>query len=491
MLDSNLPLCLTFDDVLLVPQRSSVLPKEVSLGARLTKRINLNCPLVSAPMDTVTGANMAIGMAQEGGIGIIHKNMSIQEQSREVYKVKRSVSGMITDPITMSPDQKISEALEIMAKYDISGIPITENDRLAGILTNRDLRFEKNLNKKISEMMTRNDLVTVPVGTTLEQSKELLHKNKIEKLLVVGENGSLKGLITIKDIEKSQKYPIAAKDARGSLLVGAAVGVSKDAMERVKALVGAGVDVLVVDAAHGHAEIVLNTIRTIKKAYPGIEVIGGNVATREGAMDIIRAGADAVKVGIGPGSICTTRVVAGVGVPQLSAIAECARVTEPEAVPLIADGGIKYSGDIVKALAAGANSVMIGGLFAGTEESPGERILFQGRSYKAYRGMGSIGAMLEGGGERYFQEREFSESKLVPEGVEGKIPYKGSISFSIFQLLGGLRSGMGYCGCKDINELRANGKFVRISPAALRESHVHDVIVTKEAPNYRMENYES
>lgn len=490
MLDNNLPLCLTFDDVLLVPQKSSVLPKEANLATRLTKKVNLNCPLVSAPMDTVTGANMSIGMAQEGGIGIIHKNMSIQEQAREVYKVKRSVSGMITDPITMSPDQNISEALEIMAKYDISGIPITENERLVGILTNRDLRFEKDLNKTISEMMTKNDLVTVPVGTTLEQSKELLHKNKIEKLLVVGENGSLKGLITIKDIEKSQKYPNAAKDTRGSLLVGAAVGVSKDVMERVQALVGAGVDVIVVDAAHGHAEIVLNTIKMIKKKYRGIEIVGGNVATKEGAMDVIWAGADAVKVGIGPGSICTTRVVAGAGVPQLSAIAECAQVTESEGVPLIADGGIKHSGDIVKALAAGANSVMIGSLFAGTEESPGERILFQGRSYKAYRGMGSIGAMMEGGGERYFQEREFSESKLVPEGVEGKIPYKGSISFSIFQLLGGLRSGMGYCGCKDINELRTNGKFVRITPSALRESHVHDVIVTKEAPNYRVESYE-
>ncbi len=487
MLNNDLSLCLTFDDVLLIPQKSSVMPKDVDLSTCLTRNIKLNNPLVSAPMDTVTGSNMAIGMAQEGGIGIIHKNMNIQEQAREVYKVKRSVSGMIADPITMRPGQKISEALEVMAKYDISGIPITEENRLVGILTNRDLRFEKDHNKTVSEMMTHDQLVTVPVGTTLEQSKELLHKNKIEKLLVVGENNSLQGLITIKDIEKSLKYPYAAKDSKGSFLVGAAVGVAKDTMERVEALVKAGVDVVGVDSAHGHSEVVLNTIRSIKKKYPGLDLVGGNVATKEGAMDIIGAGADAVKVGIGPGSICTTRVVAGVGVPQLSAIAECAKVTEAEGVPLIADGGIKHSGDIVKAIAAGANTVMIGSLFAGTEESPGEKILFQGRSYKEYRGMGSMGAMMEGSSDRYFQEMEFTETKLVPEGVEGRIPYKGSLSFSIFQLLGGLRSGMGYCGSKDVDTLRRKGKFVRISSAGLRESHAHDVVLTKEAPNYQVE----
>lgn len=488
MLNNDLPLGLTFDDVLLIPQKSSVMPKDANLATRFSRRIKLNCPLVSAPMDTVTGSGMAIGMAQEGGIGIIHKNMSIQEQALEVYKVKRSVSGMISDPVTMRPDQKIHEALELMAKYDISGIPITEKDRLVGILTNRDLRFAKNLNKEIWEMMTKEGLVTVPVGTTMEQSKELLHSNRIEKLPVVGENNILKGLITIKDIEKSRKYPNAAKDSKGSLLVGAAVGVSQDTMERVHALVKAGVDVILVDVAHGHSEIVLNTIKTIKRNYPDMDVVGGNVATQEGAMDIIRAGADAVKVGIGPGSICTTRVVAGVGVPQLSAIAECAKVTQAEGVPLVADGGIKLSGDTVKAIAAGADSVMIGNLFAGTDESPGEKILFKGRSYKTYRGMGSIGAMMEGTADRYFQEMAFTESKLVPEGVEARIPYKGSLSFSIFQLLGGLRSGMGYCGCENIEALQKKGEFVRISVAGLRESHVHDVIITQEAPNYQVEN---
>lgn len=488
MTDHDVPLCLTFDDVLLVPQESSVMPKNADLATRLTRNIRLNCPLVSAPMDTVTGSNMAIGMAQEGGIGIIHKNMGIQEQSREVYKVKRSVSGMITDPVTMKPGQKIHEALEVMSKYDISGIPITEGDRLAGILTNRDLRFERDLNKSIAEMMTRENLVTVPEGTTIEESKDLLHKNKIEKILVVDKKGLLKGLITIKDIEKSQKYPNAAKDTKGSFLVGAAVGVSADTMERTQALVKAGADVLVVDAAHGHSRVVLDTIKSIKKQYPDVELVGGNVATKEGARDIISAGADAVKVGVGPGSICTTRVVAGVGIPQLSAIMECVEVTQKEGVPLISDGGIKHSGDIVKAIAAGANSVMIGSLFAGTEESPGEKILYQGRSYKTYRGMGSIGAMMEGSGDRYFQEMKFSETKLVPEGVEGRIPYKGSLSFSIFQLLGGLRSGMGYCGCADIETLRKKGKFVQITSSGLRESHVHDVIITKEPPNYQIES---
>jgi IMP dehydrogenase len=487
MLDKNLPEYLTYDDVLLKPARSDVQPRDVIISTKLTRKIKLNTPLVSAPMDTVTEAALAIALAQEGGIGIIHKSMSIKSQVKEIDKVKRSVSGMIADPITMQPDQKISEALDVMEKYKISGIPITTNNKLVGILTNRDLRFETSLGKKISDLMTKTGLVTVPVGTTLEQSKEILHKNRIEKLLVVGKNRLLKGLITIKDIEKSIKYPLASKDKLGRLMVGAAVGVSSKDIERAEALIKFGVDVLVVDSAHGHSESVLNTVKILKKKFPKIEIVGGNVATKEGTRELIKAGADAVKVGIGPGSICTTRVVAGVGVPQLTALADCAREAEKFKVPIIADGGIRYSGDIAKAIAAGASTVMVGGLFAGTEESPGERVLYQGRSYKEYRGMGSIGAMLEGSSDRYFQEKFFSETKLVPEGVEGRIPYKGTLSFSVHQLLGGLKNGMGYCGCKTINELRKKGKFIRITASGLRESHIHDVIITKEAPNYKIE----
>lgn len=487
MLDKNIPEYLTYDDVLLKPARSAVQPKDVNLSTKLTRKIKLNTPLVSAPMDTVTEAALAVALAQEGGIGIIHKNMSIRSQAKEVDKVKRAVSGMIVDPITMHPDQNISEALGVMEKYKISGIPITTNNKLVGILTNRDLRFETNLSKKIFDLMTKTGLVTVPVGTTLEQSKEILHKNRIEKLPVVDKNRVLKGLITIKDIEKSIKYPLASKDRLGRLMVGAAVGVSSNDIERAGALIKSGVDVLVIDSAHGHSESVLNMIAVLKNRFPKIEIIGGNVATSEGARDLIKAGVDAVKVGIGPGSICTTRIVAGVGVPQLTALAKCAGVADKYKIPVIADGGIRYSGDMTKAIAAGASTVMIGGLFAGTEESPGEKILYQGRSYKEYRGMGSIGAMQEGSSERYFQENFFSETKLVPEGVEGRIPYKGALSFSAHQLLGGLKGGMGYCGCKTINELRKKGKFIRITPSGLRESHIHDVIITKEAPNYKIE----
>ena len=422
-----------------------------------------------------------------GGIGIIHKNLSVEEQVNEVEKVKRSVSGMIVEPITMSPDESISKALDVMRKYQISGIPITKGEKLVGILTNRDLRFETDLKKRISELMTKDDLVTVPIGTNLEQSKELLHKNRIEKLLVVDKEGNLKGLITIKDIEKNRKYPSAAKDSFGRLIVGAAVGISNDRKERVKALVKAGADIIVVDTAHGHSEYVIKVIESIKGEYPDIQVVGGNVATPEGAEDLIKAGVDAVKVGIGPGSICTTRIIAGVGVPQITAITECSKVADKYGIPIIADGGIKYSGDITKAIAGGARCVMIGSLFAGTEESPGEKILYQGRSYKEYRGMGSIGAMAEGSSDRYFQDLQFTETKLVPEGVEGRIPYKGSLSFTVHQLLGGLRAGMGYTGCRNIEELRKNTGFIRITQSGLRESHVHDVIITKEAPNYIVE----
>ncbi|MBI3814626.1 MAG: IMP dehydrogenase [Nitrospinae bacterium] len=487
MLNSDIKECLTFDDVLLLPARSSVLPKDADISSYLTKKIKLNCPLVSAPMDTVTEAGLAIALAQEGGIGIIHKNLSFEDHVNEVDKVKRSVSGMIVDPITMSPNQRISEALEVMKKYEISGIPITEGKRLVGILTNRDLRFETDLNKKISDLMTKEKLITVPVGTTLEQSKELLHRNRIEKLLVVDKEGNLKGLITIKDIEKSRKYPSAAKDSFGRLIVGAAVGISADRKERVKALVKSGVDVIVVDTAHGHSEYVLKAVEAIKGEYPDIQVIGGNVATAEGAEDLIKAGVDAVKVGMGAGSICTTRIIAGIGVPQITAVAECSKMADKYGIPVIADGGIKNSGDITKAIAAGASCIMVGSIFAGTEESPGEKVLYQGRSYKEYRGIGSIGAMAEGSSDRYFQDMQFTETKLVPEGVEGRIPYKGSLSFTVHQLLGGLRAGMGYCGCRKIEELRKNAKFIRITQSGLRESHVHDVIITKEAPNYKVE----
>ena len=478
---------LTFDDVLLVPAFSEVLPKEADVSSQLTRAIRLNIPLVSAAMDTVTESRTAISMAQEGGIGIIHRNMAVADQAGEVDKVKKSESGMILNPITMSPEQKIYEALEVMKKYRISGVPITKNGKLVGILTNRDLRFEKQLDEKISSVMTKDHLITVPVGTTLEASKEILHKNRIEKLLVVDEQNNLKGLITIKDIEKMRKYPHSCKDPLGRLRVGAAIGPGKDREERTEALIKAGVDVLVIDTAHGHSRDVLAAVRDTKENFPDCQLIGGNVATREGTLDLIKAGVDAVKVGVGPGSICTTRVIAGVGIPQLSAIIETSGVSERYGVPVIADGGIKFSGDITKAIAAGAHTVMIGNLFAGTDESPGEIVLYQGRSYKVYRGMGSIEAMKEGSKDRYFQEDVESEAKLVPEGIEGRVPYRGALSYAIQQLIGGMKAGMGYLGARNIQELQQKAKFIRITSSGLRESHVHDVIITKEAPNYRLE----
>ena len=478
---------LTFDDVLLVPAFSEVLPKETDVSSPLTRTIRLNIPLVSAAMDTVTESRTAISMAQEGGIGIIHRNMTVSDQAGEVDKVKKSESGMILNPITMSPEQKIYEALEVMKKYRISGVPITKNGKLVGILTNRDLRFEKQLDEKISSVMTKDHLITVPVGTTLEASKEILHKNRIEKLLVVDEQNNLKGLITIKDIEKMRKYPHSCKDPLGRLRVGAAIGPGKDREERTEALIKAGVDVLVIDTAHGHSRDVLAAVRDTKANFSDCQLIGGNVATREGTLDLIKAGVDAVKVGVGPGSICTTRVIAGVGIPQLSAIIETSGVSERYGVPVIADGGIKFSGDITKAIAAGAHTVMIGNLFAGTDESPGEIVLYQGRSYKVYRGMGSIEAMKEGSKDRYFQEDVESEAKLVPEGIEGRVPYRGALSYAIQQLIGGMKAGMGYLGTRNIQELQQKAKFIRITSSGLRESHVHDVIITKEAPNYRLE----
>jgi IMP dehydrogenase len=478
---------LTFDDVLLVPVFSEVLPKEVDVNTLLTRTIRLNIPLVSAAMDTVTESRTAICMAQEGGIGFIHKNMPVSEQAIEVDKVKKSESGMILNPITMGPEQKIYEALEVMKKYRISGVPITQSGKLVGILTNRDLRFERRLDEKISAVMTKDRLITVPVGTTLEASKEILHKNRIEKLLVVDEQNNLKGLITIKDIEKMRKYPYSCKDALGRLRVGAAIGPGKDREARTEALIKAGVDVLVLDTAHGHSRDVLDAARDTKTNFPDCQLIGGNVATREGALDLIKAGVDAVKVGVGPGSICTTRVIAGVGIPQLSAILETSEVSERYEIPVIADGGIKFSGDITKAIAAGARSVMIGNLFAGTDESPGEIVLYQGRSYKVYRGMGSIEAMKEGSKDRYFQGDVESETKLVPEGIEGRVPYRGVLSDSVQQLIGGMKAGMGYLGAKTIQELQQKAKFIRITSSGLKESHVHDVIITKEAPNYRLE----
>ncbi len=478
---------LTFDDVSLVPAYSAVLPKDVDVGTQLTRTIRLNIPLVSAAMDTVTESRTAISMAQEGGIGIIHRNLLLEDQVFEVDKVKKSESGMILNPITMHPEQKIYEALEIMKKYRISGVPITKNGKLVGILTNRDLRFEKRLDAEISTVMTKDRLITVPVGTTLEESKEILHKNRIEKLLVVDDHNNLKGLITIKDIEKIRKYPNSCKDSLGRLRVGAAIGIGKDREVRTEALIKAGVDVLVIDTAHGHSKDVLEAVLDTKENFPDCQLIGGNVATREGALDLIKSGADAIKVGVGPGSICTTRVVAGVGIPQLSAVMEAAEVSEQYGVPIIADGGIKFSGDITKAIAAGATSVMIGNLFAGSDESPGEIVLYQGRSYKVYRGMGSLEAMKEGSRDRYFQGEVESEAKLVPEGIEGRVPYRGALSFCIQQLIGGLKAGMGYLGAKNIQELQKKAKFIRITSSGLRESHVHDVIITKEAPNYRLE----
>jgi IMP dehydrogenase len=482
----NIEEYLTFDDVLLVPAYSAVLPKDVDTSTQLTRAVRLNIPLVSAAMDTVTESRTAISMAQEGGIGIIHRNLSISDQALEVDKVKKSESGMILHPITMHPDQKIYEALEIMKKYRISGVPITKDGKLVGILTNRDLRFEKRLDEKISTVMTKDHLITVPVGTTLEASKEILHKNRIEKLLVVDDHNNLKGLITIKDIEKMRKYPNSCKDHLGRLRVGAAIGPGKDREARVEALIEAGVDVLVIDTAHGHSKDVLDAAQDIKENFPDCQLIGGNVATREGVLDLIKVGVDAVKVGVGPGSICTTRVVAGVGIPQISAIAETAEVSEKYGVPIIADGGIKFSGDITKAVAAGAHSVMIGNVFAGTDESPGEIVLYQGRSYKVYRGMGSLEAMKEGSRDRYLQG-ETEDAKLVPEGIEGRVPYRGALSFCIQQLIGGLKAGMGYVGAKNIQELKQKAKFIRITSSGLKESHVHDVIITKEAPNYRLE----
>jgi len=477
---------LTFDDVLLLPMYSEVLPKDVDVSTYLTREIKLNMPLISAAMDTVTESATAITMAREGGLGVIHKNLSIEAQALEVDKVKKSESGMIVDPITMEPENKIYEALEIMRRYKISGVPITKNKVLVGILTNRDLRFEKNLNRPISDVMTKENLITVPEGTTLEEAKDLLQKYRIEKLPVVDKKFRLKGLITIKDIEKARKYPNACKDSLGRLRVGAAVGVGPDRDERVEALIKAGCDVIFIDTAHGHSKLVLESIKVIKKMHPHIPLVAGNIATAEAAEALIKAGVDAIKVGVGPGSICTTRIIAGVGVPQITAIMECAKVASKYKIPVIADGGIKYSGDITKALAAGADTVMVGSLFAGTDESPGESILYQGRTYKVYRGMGSLEAMKKGSGDRYFQA-DVEDVKLVPEGIEGRVPYRGPLSQTIFQLIGGLRSGMGYLGCKNIQELKTKTKFVKITPAGLRESHVHDVIITKEAPNYRLD----
>ena len=473
---------LTFDDVLLIPGKSEVLPREVCTKTRFTRNVNLNIPVVSAGMDTVTEYQMAIAMAREGGIGVIHKNMPIERQAEEVDKVKRSESGVIVNPFYLHPDNFIYEAEELMSKYRISGVPIVDETlKLVGILTNRDLRFVKDYGRRIREVMTYQNLVTAPVGTTLDQAEEILQAHKIEKLPLVDEHYTLKGLITIKDIEKAERFPNAAKDARGRLLVAAAVGVARDTEVRAEALVKAGVDVIVIDTAHGHSMGVLRTIEQIRKRFPEVEIVAGNVATAEATRDLIAAGVDAVKVGIGPGSICTTRVVAGVGVPQITAIFDCSQEARKYNIPIIADGGVKYSGDIPKAISAGADCVMLGSLLAGTEEAPGELEIYKGRSYKSYRGMGSIGAMKEGSKDRYFQE---DEKKLVPEGIEGRVPYKGPVSDTIYQLIGGLRAGMGYCGTRDMEALKANGQFIRITSAGLRESHPHDVTITKEAPNY-------
>ena len=478
---------LTFDDVILLPAESKILPKDVDVSVSLTPEIRLNIPLISAAMDTVTGADTAIAMAREGGLGVIHRNNTAEEQAQEVDKVKKSESGMILDPITMDPRQKVAEALEVMERYRISGLPITKEGKLVGILTNRDLRFETNFEQPIENVMTKERLVTVPVGTTLEQAKEILHKNRIEKLLVVDKENNLRGLITIKDILKIKKYPLASKDEKGRLRVGAAVGVAPGWEKRVDLLLKSGMDVLCVDTAHGHSRDVIDVIRAIRKNFRDVQLIAGNVATGEGTEAIIKAGADCVKVGVGPGSICTTRVIAGVGVPQVSAIMKCAAAASKKKIPLIADGGIKYSGDITKALAAGASAVMIGSVFAGTDESPGETVLFQGRSYKVYRGMGSLEAMKKGSKDRYFQAHVESEAKLVPEGIEGRVPYRGPLSVMIFQLVGGLKSGMGYVGARSIEDLRKRATFMKVTAAGLKESHVHDVIITKEAPNYRVE----
>jgi IMP dehydrogenase len=485
MIDDRVQIGLTFDDVLLLPAKSEVLPKHTDVNTMLTRNISINIPIVSAAMDTVTEADLAMAMAREGGIGIVHRAMSPERQKTEIDKVKKSESGMIMDPITIMPDAPISEALALMKKYRISGVPVTEKGKLIGIITNRDLRFETQFSKKVENVMTGKNLITSTIGTTLEKAQKILHKYKIEKLPIVDKNNVLKGLITIKDIEKRKKYPNACKDSMGRLRVGAAIGTGDDALYRAELTIKAGADVIVIDTAHGHTTPVLNTLKMLKKKF-GIDVIAGNIATAEAARDLIKAGADGIKVGIGPGSICTTRIVAGAGVPQITAIKNCYDVAKKNKIPVIADGGIKYSGDITKALAVGAHSIMIGSLFAGTDESPGEIVLFQGRSYKVYRGMGSIGAMEQGSKDRYFQSG-VKAIKLVPEGVEGRVPYKGMVSQSIHQLIGGLRSGMGYCGCRNLEELRNKSRFIRITSAGLRESHVHDVIITKEAPNYRPE----
>ena len=487
---------LTFDDVLLVPRQSSVLPSQVDVSTRLSTRIRLNVPVISAAMDTVTESRLAIAMAQQGGIGIIHKNLSIEEQASEVDRVKRSESGMIVDPITLSPRHRIHEALDLMKKYRISGVPITEDGskegRLVGILTNRDLRFETQVDRSVAEIMTKEHLVTVPIGTTLDQAREMFHRHKVEKLLVVDSDFRLKGLITVKDIQKLIKYPNACKDDLGRLRVGAAVGVSRDTMDRADALVHSHVDVLVIDTAHGHSQGVLEMVSRVRERHPDVEIIAGNVATAGATLALIERGVNAVKVGIGAGSICTTRVVAGIGVPMITAIADCARAALPTGVPIIADGGIRYSGDISKALAVGASAIMVGSLFAGTDESPGEIILYQGRSFKEYRGMGSLGAMRRGSRDRYFQDEFDLESgdgteKLVPEGIEGRVAHKGSVAAMIHQLVGGLRAGMGYCGCGNVSTLQRDAQLLRVTSAGVREGHVHDVIITKEAPNYRVE----
>jgi IMP dehydrogenase len=507
MIENPIPEALTFDDVLLVPAYSEVVPAQASTETRLTRTITLNMPLLSAAMDTVTESRLAIAMAQQGGFGVIHRNLTIEQQATEVDKVKRSESGMIVDPVTIAPDDLISDALEVMRRYKISGVPVTDGKRLVGILTNRDLRFETRTDIPVSEVMTKKNLITVPVGTTLEEAEELLHEHRVEKLLVVNGGYELKGLITVKDIQKKLKYPNASKDDQGRLRVGAAIGATGDYLERAAELIAAKVDALSIDSAHGHSARVLQAVRDVKARFPGVDLLAGNVATYEGALALIEAGADAVKVGIGPGSICTTRMVTGAGMPQITAITEAYRACREHDIPLIGDGGIKYSGDVTKAIAAGADTIMIGSLFAGVDESPGETILYQGRSFKAYRGMGSLSAMAQGSGERYFQStRDFEHAptntegvvarerngqnrlaKFVPEGIEGRVPHRGPLEAMVHQLVGGLRSGMGYLGCATIAELQSKARFVRISGAGLRESHVHDVIITREAPNYHVE----
>src|SRR5437660_723403 len=501
MIHFPVPETLTFDAVLLLPAHSDVVPAEVNTQTQLSRNVRLNIPIISAAMDTVTESRLAIAIAQQGGLGIVHRNLSIEQQADEVDKVKRSESGMIMDPITLSPDHKIADALEVMRKYKISGVPVTKNGKLVGILTNRDLRFETRFDIPISKVMTKDNLITVPVGTTLEDAEKILHEHRVEKLLVVDDKYNLKGLITVKDIQKKLKYPGAAKDQQGRLRVGAAIGATGDFLERAQELANAKVDVFAIDSAHGHSILVVEAVKKVKAMLPEVDLIAGNVATFDGACELVRAGVDGVKVGIGPGSICTTRVVTGVGVPQITAIAEAARATRDAGVPVIADGGIKYSGDITKALAAGASAVMIGSMFAGTDESPGELILYQGRTFKSYRGMGSLGAMAAGSSERYFQNSDGDAStampvmgedsnrlaKLVPEGIEGRVPYRGSVAMIVHQMVGGLKSGMGYCGCASIPELLQKARFVRISAAGLRDSHVHDVMITREAPNYAVE----